>query len=85
MRNSSRERRVRELLADRALMGLSPDAQAELDELGEVQDDVSYESAAAAAFLALLPDRMDPLPGDLRKRLEASLCGGSRAETDTTP
>ena len=42
------------LLADRATEGLDRLEQSELTQLGEAQDDISYDLAAAAVHLALL-------------------------------
>ena len=65
--------RIAELLAERALGGLTDAQEAQLRSLrpeheAELDD---YELAAAALLLAL-NDRYSPLPKALRKRLEAS-------------
>lgn len=75
MKDFAREARLRELLADRALLGLSSDGQRELDALGaeESADRISYETAAAAAHLAFVGDQLEPFPADLRARLSSML------------
>jgi hypothetical protein len=63
---------LHELLADRALVGLSPAAERRLAvHPADDRRDDSYELAAAAAYLALrsAPER---LPDDLRSRVERS-------------
>ena len=73
MRSLPRERRLRELLASRALCGLSPADDLELfglrgDPGGEPDD---YELAAAAIHLAS-SRATEPLPRSLRRRVERS-------------
>jgi hypothetical protein len=68
-----RERRLRELLASRALCGLSPADELELfglrgDPGGEPDD---YELAVAAIHLAS-SRASEPLPRGLRRRVEQS-------------
>lgn len=76
-------RRLHELLADKALGLLASEQERELSELDpefdaefdtefDAGDELaSYERAAAAAMLALLPARLEPLPRGLRERLAA--------------
>jgi anti-sigma-K factor RskA len=67
--------RLDELLADRATQGLSLDDERELDRLlsdaGDV-DDEAFDRAAAAADLALGPQRFEPMPAELRDKIAAS-------------
>lgn len=69
---STRENpRREELLADRALVGLTSAEHAELKQLGDDQDlAVSLESTAAALDLALGPVEFEPLPPFLRAQIE---------------
>jgi hypothetical protein len=61
-----------ELLIDRALVGLDPEAVAELDALLGDEDDASFDLAAAALDLGCFDHANEPLPAALRARLEAS-------------
>jgi hypothetical protein len=67
--------RLDELLADRSTQGLSLDDERELDRLltdaGDV-DDEAFDRAAAAADLALGPQRFEPMPAELREKIAAS-------------
>jgi len=65
--------RLLDLLADRAVQGLSPREAAELDSLlrGESGEDASFDLSAAAANLALLGGRIEPMPASLRQELAA--------------
>ena len=71
MRFPREKGRRHELLLERALCGLSHEAEGELSVLGSgtTDDPDDYEIAAAAAFLALSED-LDPLPAALRQRVE---------------
>jgi len=74
MSNDNARERMLELLADRAMVGLSESEAFELKELGgkfpELADDNSFEKAAAAYSLSTLGS-MEPIPGSLRSKLEA--------------
>lgn len=63
-----------ELLADRALQGLSPDEDATLARLlSDTEPDFDAEAldrAAAALSVALIPDETESLPASLRHRLD---------------
>lgn len=64
--------RRRELQADRALFGLSPEEQRELDSLAVADENSEIdelEFAAAALDLALHADSEQPLPAHLRDRI----------------
>jgi hypothetical protein len=67
--------RLEELLADRALQGLSVEEEKELDELlaraGEL-DAEAFDRAAAAIDLALGEQSFEPMPASLRNRIAAS-------------
>lgn len=69
------DERLSELLADRALHGLSEAEQAELQSLldrhGLTGEEDAFDRAAAAAHLAMSPDP-EPMPASLRRRLEAA-------------
>ena len=72
MSGSRRDRRLHELLVERALGGLSVDGERELRALEAGRTpahDDSFEIAAAAVHLALLGGAHEPLPGGLRARL----------------
>lgn len=67
--------RLEELLADRALQGLSPEEERELAELLSKSPDVdadAFDRAAAAIDLALGEQRFEPLPARLKSRVAAS-------------
>jgi hypothetical protein len=67
--------RLDELLADRALEGLSPEEQRELDLLLSKSSDVdaeAFDRTAAAIDLALGEQRFEPMPARLRERVAAS-------------
>lgn len=74
MSNDTARERMLELLADRAMVGLSESEASELKELGgrfpELADDRSFEKAAAAYSLSTL-GRTEEMPGSLRSKLEA--------------
>lgn len=74
MTGRPREERVRELLIERALGGLSPGDELELDGLARARDTEadSYELAAAAVHLALLSGELETLPPSLNRRLARS-------------
>jgi hypothetical protein len=82
---SARER-TRELLADRALEGLSEREARELEALGAA-DDPSFDRAAAAAALAELAGAGDlrPLPAPLAERVLAGVPAASGATIATLP
>jgi hypothetical protein len=69
---SIRQERLYDLLADKALVGLSPE---EANELGELlrefpgADDGSFERAASATAIAGLQGRIDALPPRLAERI----------------
>lgn len=71
---SARTERLRELCAELVVSGLSADGERELATLDPraPEERASFERAAAALHLALLP-RLEPLPGVLRERLRARL------------
>ncbi len=65
--------RLDELLADRALQGLCPEEQAELDALLAAEDDsLEMTASQAAAFLARTGDAYEPIPADLASRIQTS-------------
>lgn len=74
MTGRPREERVRELLIERALGGLSPEDERELEELARVRgpEADSYELAAAAVHLALVSGELETLPPSLNQRLARS-------------
>ena len=77
MSDSSRMKRLSELLADRALGGLTSDDVRELERLGAKGAIAqSFERAAAAVHMAFLGDELDPLPDDLRARVSRVLTEG---------
>lgn len=76
----SNDPRVHELLAERALHGLSDGDARALDRLGATDDD-SYDLAAAAIDLATLP--VEPMPAGLAERLAAA--AGVAPVTMATP
>lgn len=65
----SRDPRVHDLLADRALFGLDDAEARELRELGGEADE-SYDLAAAAVELATLP--IEPMPAEVAERVAAA-------------
>ena len=70
----SAEKRLLELLADRATFGLEPEEQCELDELRRAMPDFetdSVELAAATVQLARLPSALEPLPSALEAKVRA--------------
>ncbi len=67
--------RLDELLADRALEGLSPEEQRELDVLLSKSPDIdadAFDRTAAAIDLALGEQRFEAMPARLRERVAAS-------------
>lgn len=69
--------RLLDLLADRAVQGLSDDEQAELDRLlaahaDEEVDAESFDRAAAAIDLGMGPGEFEPLPAELADRIRAA-------------
>lgn len=72
--NERTEERMLELLADNALFGLNAEEQAELNKLENefphLAGDKSFERAAASLQIAALTD-VEPVPADLRTRLES--------------
>ncbi|MEO8798921.1 MAG: anti-sigma factor [Polyangiaceae bacterium] len=72
--------RAEELLADRALYGLEAAETAELRALG-VEDDTSFDEAAAAIDLATL--KLEPMPERIAKTLRAAAPGASKASLVT--
>lgn len=74
MSNDTARERMLELLADRAMVGLSEAEASELKDLGgqfpDLADDRSFEKAAAAYSLSTL-GATEEMPGSLRSRLEA--------------
>jgi hypothetical protein len=68
------ERRLLELLADRATFGLRPQAEKELQHLLQTRPDFDSECidrAAATVQLALTP--IESMPGAVRVKIRASL------------
>jgi hypothetical protein len=68
----STERRILELLADRAVFGLEPKDEQELRQLLEKNPDFDtecMERAAATVQLALAP--VEPMPAAVRERIRA--------------
>jgi hypothetical protein len=64
---------IAELLAERALGGLSRAQEAQLRSLRpQAREELDDYELAAAALLLAFNDRLSPLPDALRKRLEAS-------------
>ncbi|MEO8878368.1 MAG: hypothetical protein ABI461_22445, partial [Polyangiaceae bacterium] len=75
MNESSHPTRLHELLADRALSGLTPEEEAELATLLAAhpeEDADAFDRAAAATNLALLSGKIDTLPAHLAKKIEAA-------------
>jgi len=70
---TNRTDRLLDLLADRAVQGLSPRESAELDLLlrGESEENDSLDLAAAAANIALLHGLIEPMPASLARELSA--------------
>lgn len=67
--------RLHDLLADRATQYLSGDERAELKSLLAARPDVDefeLDSAAAAAGLSWIAPELEPMPDDLRSRVEVS-------------
>ena len=74
--------RLDELLADRAMEGLSLDEERELDRLSTEAgdaDDEAFDRSAAAADLALGPQRFEPMPNELRNKIAASRIASQQA------
>ena len=70
---SAHRERLAELLADRALQGLDPREQAEVDRLLAAEtgaDPEEFDRAAAAAHLSLVLGPLEPVPASLREKLE---------------
>lgn len=65
--------RLLDLLADRAVQGLSPGESAELDAFlrGEGAEDDSFDLAAAALSVALVASAPEPMPESARRKLSA--------------
>jgi hypothetical protein len=86
MSGDPRRDRFVELLADRALVGLGPDEEAELAALvragyGGVADPASFERAAAAVAIAGVATKYEEMPSRVAARLEeqamAALAAGA--------
>jgi len=74
----SDQQRLHELLADRAVQGLEPEEQAELNALlaqAPELDDDSFERTAAAIDLSLSGSEFEPLPVHLSDRIAADAVG----------
>ncbi len=76
-RTPANEQRLLELLADRAVQGLSDVEQTELEQLlaahtDELRDDESFDRAAAAIDISLEPTEFEPLPEDLAAKIRAA-------------
>lgn len=76
------DERLRELLADQALFGLSEDEARELSKMSDSSDGLTLELAAAAVLVAETP--LEPMPKHLESRV---LAGAERyfAENDLQP
>ena len=69
--NENMDEKLRDLLADRATVGLSEEEASQLDELlGSLDEAESFELAAAA--IALAETKMEPLPAGLEAKLARS-------------
>lgn len=69
--NENMDEKLRDLLADRATVGLSEEEASQLDELlGSSDEAESFELAAAA--IALAETKMEPLPAGLEAKLARS-------------
>jgi anti-sigma-K factor RskA len=69
--NENMDEKLRDLLADRATVGLSEEEASQLDELlGSLDEAESFELAAAA--MALAETKMEPLPAGLEAKLARS-------------
>jgi hypothetical protein len=67
------ERRLLELLADRAVFGLEPMEEQELRQLLEIMPDFDAECMErAAAMVPWVLAPVEPLPADVRARIRAS-------------
>ncbi len=64
--------RIAELLTEKAIEGLGPEARAELDRLAGQYPDYDEEALdEVAASLALVGLKVEPMPAELRARIEA--------------
>ncbi len=69
--NENMDEKLRDLLADRATVGLSEEEASQLDELlGSLDEAESFELAAAA--IALAETKMEPMPAGLEAKLARS-------------
>ena len=78
MTEDSRPTRLYELLADRSLVGLTANEEAELATLLDAHPDmypVSFDIAAAATQLSMLGGKVEAMPEHLARKIEAAAKG----------